>query len=74
MVTGIGVAEMIVFAVIAVLMLIVPIVSFWQICRKAGFSPWLALGWLVPIGGPAVMLFLAFSDWPALRRLEALEE
>jgi hypothetical protein len=39
------------------------IVPFWFICKKAGFSPWLSLLNLIPIGGLILMYVLAFADW-----------
>ena len=39
------------------------IVPFWFICKKAGFSPWLSLLNLIPLGGIILMYVLAFADW-----------
>jgi len=39
------------------------IVPFWFICKKAGFSPWLSLLYIVPLGGFVLNLMLAFGDW-----------
>jgi len=39
-----------------------------RIFRKAGFSPWLGLLMLVPGVNLFMIFFLAFADWPALKR------
>jgi hypothetical protein len=39
---------------------------FWTIFAKAGFSPWLSLLVLVPLGNLIVLYVVAFSRWPAL--------
>jgi hypothetical protein len=38
-------------------------VPFWFICKKAGFSPWLSLLNLIPVGGLILLYVLAFADW-----------
>ena len=43
--------------------LAIVIVPFWFICKKAGFSPWLALLNIIPFGGLILMYVLAFSEW-----------
>ena len=35
----------------------------WFICKKAGFSPWLALLNCIPFGNPVLLYLLAFADW-----------
>ena len=35
-----------------------------RICRRIGFSPWLGLLALIPIGNLALLWFVALSDWP----------
>jgi hypothetical protein len=41
---------------------------YGRIFRKAGFSPWLGLLMLVPGVNLFMIFFLAFADWPALKR------
>jgi len=43
-------------------------VPFWFIFKKAGYPPWLGLLMVVPIANIAMLYFLAFSDWPGLRK------
>ena len=40
------------------------VVPFWQIFKKAGFSPWLSLLMAIPLLNAVVLYFLAFSRWP----------
>jgi hypothetical protein len=40
------------------------IVPFWQIFKKAGFSPWLSFLMLIPLGNLCALYFLAFAKWP----------
>jgi hypothetical protein len=39
------------------------IIPMWQICKKAGFSPWLCLLVLVPFGALILLYILAFAQW-----------
>jgi hypothetical protein len=41
----------------------ITIVPLWQICKKAGFSPWLSLLILVPFGALILLYVLAFARW-----------
>ncbi len=44
------------------------IIPFWFIFSKAGHSGWLSLLMLVPVVNIVLLYFLAFSDWPALKK------
>lgn len=48
------------FVLVGLAIVIVPV---WFICRKAGFSPWLSLLNIVPLGGLILLYILAFSEW-----------
>ena len=63
-----GLAEMIVILFISVFAFILPVIAFWKICSKAGFSGALGLLTIVPIANIILLLYLAFAEWPALRR------
>ena len=54
--------------VILLLPLAILVVPFWQIFKKAGFSPWLSLLMLVPLANFVMLFVLAFASWPALHR------
>jgi heme/copper-type cytochrome/quinol oxidase subunit 4 len=52
-----------VYFVIFVIAIIVVIIPFWFICKKAGFSQWLSLLNLVPMGTLILLYILAFGEW-----------
>jgi hypothetical protein len=52
-----------VYLFVIVLMLVAIIIPTWFICKKAGFSPWLSLLNVVPIGGLVLLYVLAFAEW-----------
>jgi len=39
-----------------------------RICAKAGFSPWLGVAAPIPGANLALLLFLAFAEWPSENR------
>jgi hypothetical protein len=43
--------------------LAIVILPFWFICKKAGFSPWLSLINIIPLGNLVLIYVLAFADW-----------
>jgi hypothetical protein len=45
--------------------IILGVIPFWFICKKAGFSPFLSLLNLVPfcLGTLVLVYFLAFANW-----------
>ena len=40
------------------------VIPFWQIFKKAGFSPWLSVLMAVPVLNAVMLYFLAFARWP----------
>ena len=44
------------------------IVPFWSIFAKTGHSKWLSLLMAVPLVNVLLLYFLAFSDWPSLKK------
>jgi hypothetical protein len=56
-------ALMAVIPFIILLVLVILIVPTWFICKKAGFSPWLSLITLIPLGGLILLYVLAFAEW-----------
>jgi hypothetical protein len=48
---------------IAILSFVV-LIPFWQIFKKAGFSPWLSLLTMIPLAGLFVLYYVAFARWP----------
>ncbi|MGD0902261.1 MAG: hypothetical protein ABR924_04885 [Terracidiphilus sp.] len=49
------------------------IAPFWQIFKKAGYIPLVSLVMIVPYLNVLAFFWLAFSDWPVLKRLRNLE-
>jgi hypothetical protein len=60
----------ILFLVILVGLAII-IIPFWFICKKAGFSPWLSLLNMIPLGNLVLIYVLAFSDWKVMAAPQA---
>ncbi|MGO9337108.1 MAG: hypothetical protein ACLPY1_06325 [Terracidiphilus sp.] len=60
--------HLLVLFVLFIPVVLISVVPYWQIFKKAGFSPVLSLLMLVPFVGIIVLFVVAFSDWPALRR------
>ncbi len=48
--------------------LVITLVPFWRICTKAGFPGALSLLMLIPLGNILLPFYLAFAEWPALKR------
>lgn len=46
---------------------------FWRIFKRAGYGGLLGLLMLVPGVNVAMMLYLAFAEWPVLKRVRELE-
>lgn len=58
---GLQIVLLIIYAVIIVL-------PFWKITTKAGYSGWLSLLMIIPLVNLIYIYFLAFANWPSLRR------
>jgi hypothetical protein len=59
-----GPAELVIILFIVTVIL----VPFWRICTKAGYPGALAVLMLVPLLNIVMLYFLAFAEWPVLRR------
>lgn len=67
--SNIGVPELLVIIlVILVVVVLFTLLPYWFIFRKASFHPALSLLMIVPIVSVAMLFFLAFSEWPALKK------
>jgi hypothetical protein len=67
---SIGLPELIVICVFAFIFLLWP---YCKIFSKAGYPGALGVLMLVPLLNVVMLFFLAFSDWPILRKLRALQ-
>jgi len=56
-------AMIFIFPIMFIIGAAIVIIPTWFICKKAGFSPWLSLLIVVPVGGLILMYVLAFADW-----------
>lgn len=56
-------AMLAIIPIIIVVGLAIVMVPFWFILKKAGFSPWLSLLYIVPFGNLFLYYFLAFAEW-----------
>jgi hypothetical protein len=52
-----------IFFVFGLIMIVLVMIPYWFIWKKAGFSPWLSLLVLVPLGNLIMLYVLAFSEW-----------
>ena len=52
-----------VFMVMGLISVAIVVIPFWFICKKAGFSPWLSLLNIIPLGGVILWYVLAFTEW-----------
>ncbi len=51
------------FLFVSVIGVLVYVIPFWMIFKKAGFSPWLVLLFFVPLANLIVLYIVAFSQW-----------
>ena len=54
--------------VIYPLMIFILVLPFWRITAKAGYNPWLSLLTIIPVVNLIFLYFIAFSNWPSLRK------
>ncbi|MGB8031931.1 MAG: hypothetical protein WCF30_19940 [Terracidiphilus sp.] len=55
-----------IFMLVGVIFLAIIIIPFWFICKKAGFSPWLSLLNVIPLGNLVLVYVLAFAQWKVM--------
>lgn len=58
--------------IVAIVVLVLVILPFWFICKKAGFTPWLSLLFLIPFGGVVLVYVLAFAEWKVVPAAQAM--
>ena len=49
-----------------IVIMAVVILPCWFICKKTGFSPWLSLLNIVPLGSLILLYILAFTEWKVM--------
>ena len=60
--------HLIVLGIVFIPCLLIVVLPFWQIFKKAGFPPALSLLMVVPFVSLIVIFVVAFSEWPALKK------
>jgi hypothetical protein len=63
-----GMYEMLVVAGILPIVVLLNVLPFWMICKKAGFPPALSLLMVVPIANVVLPFYIGFAEWPAHRQ------
>lgn len=54
--------------------LLILVVPFWFIFKKAGFTPWLSLLMVVPLVNLIAFCYLAFAPWPVHQTIPAMPQ
>ncbi len=54
--------------IIILIMLAFVVLPSWRIFEKVGYPGWYGLGMVIPLVNVILLLFLAYSEWPALKR------
>jgi RsiW-degrading membrane proteinase PrsW (M82 family) len=60
------------YLVFWIIIMTVVIIPFWFILKKAGFSPWLSIINIVPLGTLILLYILAFGEWKVIPAPQAL--
>jgi hypothetical protein len=55
-----------IYMIFLVILLVVVIIPFWFILKKAGFSPWLSLINIAPLGTLILLYIVAFAEWKVI--------
>lgn len=68
-----------IFIILAVMLFSLAIVAlyifiWWNIFKKTGYHPALALLMIVPVANLVLLLVLAFGEWPIQKELRELKE
>ena len=63
-----GIAEIVVVLFVFASMALFTILPLWMICAKAGFPGWISLAAVIPVLAVVLLFYLAFAEWPALRK------
>jgi hypothetical protein len=67
---SLGASELLVIFMVVLILAAAVLIPYWKIFVKAGFSPWLSLLMFLPLVNIGLLYFLAFSDWPSLRKTQ----
>jgi uncharacterized membrane protein len=67
-----GFPELLVILAVCVVVCVICLLPFYKIFSKEGYPGLLCLTMIVPLLNVIMLLFLAFSEWPVLKELQAL--
>jgi hypothetical protein len=56
-------AMMVFMPIVILIAIVVALIPYWMIWKKAGFSPWLSLLMFVPMVNIVALYVLAFAQW-----------
>ncbi len=70
---GVGLPEALIIGLMGLILWVLVPICCWKIVRKTGYPAWWSLGALIPGVNVALLVMLAFGDWPALRGREVTE-
>ena len=66
---NLGLPELVVIIlVVAIIGSILNVLPYWFIFKKAGYHPALSLLMIIPFADVIMKFFLAFADWPSLKK------
>ena len=66
---NIGLSEiLIILCVVVSIAVVVLLVPYWRIFKKAGFPPALSLLMVIPLVNIVMLYYLAFTEWPSLHQ------
>jgi hypothetical protein len=67
--SDIGLPEIFLILIIVVVgFIVLLLLPYWKIFGKAGFSPALSLLMIVPLVNIVMLYYLAFSEWPSMKK------
>jgi hypothetical protein len=63
-----GASEILLILFVVLIFTIIVLIPYWRIFRKAGFQPPLSLLMILPLVNVVMLYYLAFAEWPSLRK------
>jgi uncharacterized membrane protein YhaH (DUF805 family) len=66
-----GPQEMFILMLVGTFLGVLVLLPWFKIVTKAGFSGWWCLAFITPALNLIALFYLAFAEWPALRRRDS---
>lgn len=60
--------------VVGIILLLITLIPWWMIFRKAGYSEALGCLMVIPILNLIMLFYLAFAEWPIERELKYMRD